>query len=334
MNPFERLKPPPKLKDIEDAAFRRASKAASSISYAKSPVYTARRREIARINALSDAVIAAVERCLEVAKAYMSAHEFYREVVSLYYKKDEIIENYRRLRGLIRVINNLRSYYVAQIKAASDDREMAEIRREAMGRIASVLKRRGDLIEYFREMHRFARGLPSIAFDSPLVVVAGPPNAGKSSLVRAISTAEPEVAEYPFTTKTLSIGHFTIDGHVVQIMDTPGLLDRPMEERNEIEKQAILALSLVADAMIYLFDPSPFMYYPLEVQARILREIEENFKKVAIIRVVNKVDIKAVDVDSLGYPDLIEISAVTGQGMDRLMARLKEVLEPVFSGKG
>jgi nucleolar GTP-binding protein len=161
----------------------------------------------------------------------------------------------------------------------------------------------------------------------PLIVVAGPPNVGKSSLVRALSSAEPEVAEYPFTTKNISLGHFKVDGYTVQIMDTPGLLDRPMDERNEIERQAILALKLVANIVIYLFDPSPFRYYPIENQLRILEDIKRNFMGLHIIKVINKIDIADEELrveEVLGGEDIIKISVVTGEGIDRLMDRIRE----------
>ena len=274
MNPWEKLKKPMLVREIEDAVFKRVASAASSISYSKSPIYTARKREIIRINTFVKSLTAYLNRCFEVAKAYYSAPEFYKALVSLYFSEEEISENYRRLRGILRVVGELSSQYISQIKYSSDDREMSIIRKEALGRLSSIIKRRRDVIEFFRELYIFAHKLPSISFDYPLIVVAGPPNVGKSSLVRLISTAKPEVAEYPFTTKMISLGHFEINGNTIQIMDTPGLLDRPMVERNEIEKQAILALNLVADSVIYMFDPSPFRYYPIDIQLKILSDIE------------------------------------------------------------
>ena len=65
-----------------------------------------------------------------------------------------------------------------------------------------------------------------------------------------------EVNHYPFTTKQIHIGHFTQRRLQHQMVDTPGLLDRPMHERNSIELQAIAALehigSLVCSSLIGL----------------------------------------------------------------------------------
>ena len=54
----------------------------------------------------------------------------------------------------------------------------------------------------------------------------GAPNVGKSSLVQVLSSGLPEVCDYPFTTRTIKMGHFYVEGRRPQITDTPGLLNR------------------------------------------------------------------------------------------------------------
>ncbi|GAH40561.1 unnamed protein product [marine sediment metagenome] len=91
----------------------------------------------------------------------------------------------------------------------------------------------------------------------PCVVVAGYPNVGKSSIVKNISTNKKiEVQEYPFTTKKLNMGHLELERRFdkirIQCLDTPGILDRPMAKRNNIELQAIYhSLLKIHKAKIY-----------------------------------------------------------------------------------
>ena len=54
----------------------------------------------------------------------------------------------------------------------------------------------------------------------------GAPNVGKSSLVQVLSSGLPKVCDYPFTTRTIKMGHFYVEGRRHQITDTPGLLNR------------------------------------------------------------------------------------------------------------
>jgi nucleolar GTP-binding protein len=152
-------------------------------------------------------------------------------------------------------------------------------------------------------------------------VVAGFPTVGKSSLIRALTDAEPEVASYPFTTKECTVGHRSViiadargrrKREKLQFVDTPGLLDRPEDERNDIERQAALALKHLADVIVFMLDPSEHCGYPLEKQERLLVEIKKLFPRIPMFVVENKVDIKAAPSEHL------KISATTGAGVEEL----------------
>jgi len=104
--------------------------------------------------------------------------------------------------------------------------------------------------------------LPDIRPDEPAIVIAGYPNVGKSSFVNRVTRASNQIAEYPFTTKGVQIGHFERDHVRYQIVDTPGLLDRPEDERNDIERQAVSALEHLADVVVFVLDPSGDCGYP------------------------------------------------------------------------
>ena len=52
----------------------------------------------------------------------------------------------------------------------------------------------------------------------------------------------------------------------IQFVDTPGILDRPAEERNPIERQALSAMMNVASVILFILDPSEHCGYPMEVQ--------------------------------------------------------------------
>ena len=159
---------------------------------------------------------------------------------------------------------------------------------------------------------------------------AGFPNVGKSTLVKAVSTAEPEVAYYPFTTQKVIIGHLNIDQHRVQIVDTPGILDRPMSERNEIEKQAITALKYLAHVIIFMIDPSEACGWTIDDQFNLLEEVKRMFPLVPVFAVFNKVDITPVDkMESARtrLKDSYEIVATEGQGVEELLRVAVEAVD-------
>ena len=58
-----------------------------------------------------------------------------------------------------------------------------------------------------------------------------------------VTRADVEVQPYAFTTKSLFVGHLDYRYLRWQVVDTPGILDHSLEERNTIEMQAITALA-------------------------------------------------------------------------------------------
>jgi GTP1/Obg family GTP-binding protein len=60
------------------------------------------------------------------------------------------------------------------------------------------------------ELQKSLRNVPIVRLDCPAVVLVGAPNVGKSSIVRAISSGTPEVNNYPFTTRGMTLGHVQV----------------------------------------------------------------------------------------------------------------------------
>jgi len=150
--------------------------------------------------------------------------------------------------------------------------------------------------------------------DAFTIVIAGYPNVGKSSFIRRVSSAAPEVAAYPFTTKGIIVGHRDLPRERIQFVDTPGILDRPAEERNQIERQALSAMMNVADVVLFILDPSEHCGYPMEVQLH-LRDEVAGMVDVPLVVVTNKSDL----VGAEGY---LTMSTQTGDGVDAVLAEI------------
>ena len=98
--------------------------------------------------------------------------------------------------------------------------------------------------------------LPSIDPNTRTILVCGYPNVGKSSFMNKVTRADVEVQPYAFTTKSIYVGHTDYKYLRWQVLDTPGILDRPLEERNTIEMQSITAMAHLRAVVLYIVDAS------------------------------------------------------------------------------
>ncbi len=186
-------------------------------------------------------------------------------------------------------------------------------RKQAFARLASVAEEVEDDLLALGEARDTLRQLPDIRPDEPAIVIAGYPNVGKSTFVNAVTNARNEIASYPFTTRQIRVGHVERDHIRHQLIDTPGLLDRPAEDRNGIERQAVSALEHLADCILVFVDASAECGYPVETQLALRDEIAERFVDIPVLTVCSKAD-RSRDLDADHY-----LSVETGEGVEELV---------------
>ncbi|MHB1142088.1 MAG: tRNA uridine-5-carboxymethylaminomethyl(34) synthesis GTPase MnmE [Sulfuricaulis sp.] len=165
--------------------------------------------------------------------------------------------------------------------------------------------------------------------DGMTVVLAGPPNAGKSSLLNALAARDTAiVSAIPGTTRDVLRERIHIDGMPLHIVDTAGL----RESRDEIESEGIRRAREQmqrADRVLLVLDDSSHDALPKEV----LQHVPEKLPR-SVIR--NKIDLtgRAADVTKKTDATEIALSAKTGAGMDQLRQHLKECMGFQPAGEG
>ncbi|MGY5854862.1 MAG: GTPase [Candidatus Thorarchaeota archaeon] len=322
LNPFVNIPTIMTAEAIIEFAHLRSVRTSMKSSKEIKKVERARIREIARLQEFVKNVKIKLKLAVEEFPSLDRLHPFYLELTEVLVGTDRLKQALGAVYNCIPPINEIADNHLQALKLAEEYKQFKRLRSAAKGRIASIVKATAKNLDFIIEAKKKMARLPGILPGSPTVVCAGFPNVGKSTLVKSVSTAEPEIAYYPFTTRKVIVGHLKVDNQSVQIVDTPGLLDRPMSKRNEIELEAIAALKYLAHVIIFMIDPSEACGWPLNEQFQLYEEICRMFPLVPILVTFNKVDIAPPENLANArarMPNAHEIIAVEGTGVAELM---------------
>jgi nucleolar GTP-binding protein len=226
-------------------------------------------------------------------------HPFYGDLINILYDKDHYKMALGYLHKAKNICEKITNDYLKLLKYADSLYRCKQLKVAALGRMATTLKKLNSSLNYLEEIRKHLGRLPSIDPNTRTLILTGFPNVGKSSFMNKITYAGSEVQPYPFTTQSLFAGHTYYKNIKWQVIDTPGILDRPLEERNTIEMQAITALAHLEACILYFIDISEVCGYSINEQIKLFTSIKPLFKNKPLVIVLNKTDLKAYnDLDS------------------------------------
>jgi len=312
----------PRAKTILDVAFRRAKAKADEAKesiFRKDFEEKIRRVEHIRIQSAASNLCEQLEFVREAFPSYGELAPFYQELVKAtmdYVIFKQSLGAMKWAEGRIRILQRQTAYQITTARI----QQIHTIRAAFFGRASSVIEQVDGALKSLEEARKILKTYPTLKTSIPTVVIAGMPNSGKSTLLKAITGSNVEIKPYPFTTKQIMLGYKEMKNGKVQFVDTPGLLDRPLSERNPIEKQAVLALKHIATVILFVLDTSETGGYPLQDQLSLLREIRKNFT-IPIIVVANK-----TDLDSKPVKDTLIISAEKGTGISEVAVAVEKAI--------
>ncbi|XP_065574535.1 GTP-binding protein 4-like [Artemia franciscana] len=222
-------------------------------------------------------------------------HPFYADLMNVLYDRDHYKLALGQLNIAMHLIDNVAKDYTRLMKYGDSLYRCKQLKRAALGRMATIMKRQGQSLQYLEEVRQHLSRLPSIDPHTRTLLITGFPNVGKSSFINKITRADVEVQPYAFTTKSLYVGHTDYKYLRWQVIDTPGILDHPLEDRNTIEMQAIAALAHLRACILYVMDISEQCGHSLEEQAHLFDSIKPLFTNKPLVVVLNKIDVVRLD---------------------------------------
>ncbi len=273
-------------------------------------------------------------------------HPFFADLINVLYDRD----HYKLALGQINTAKNIIAQigqdYVRLLKYGDSLYRCKQLKHAALGRMCTVMKKLNASLCYLEEVRKHMSRLPSIDPTDRTLILCGFPNVGKSSFMNKVTRANVDVQPYAFTTKSLFLGHMDYNYIRWQVIDTPGILDHPLEERNTIEMQSITAMAHLQAAILYFIDLSGQCTYTIEEQLSLFRNIHPLFAGKPLFLVCTKRDVlkyedlpaeekKLVDeaVEDT-HATLMHISSVAEEGLMELRnAACEQLLQLRLSNK-
>ena len=306
--------------ELIDRALRRASKVEESVRNAD---YRARLTAVRKINSVADNIANPLHSYVKAFPSFDNIHPFDRSIVDLTVGVDKLRKALGAADWARKEVLMIGTKYVPKARARKSAEDTMKIMSEAYTKMTNIVRQIEKNLDFLISARSIFRNLPNVDTEKPLAVFAGAPNVGKSSLIGAVSSGKPEVKSYPFTTKGVSLGHIKAKYEVIQVMDTPGLLDRPDSDRDDMEKQGIAALDHLEPIIVFLTDLSGTSGYSLDIQKSLHDELKTRYSEYNWIDVYSKSDL---DPESaLEYIDSIAVSVMDSSGIEDLETELVRI---------
>ena len=235
-----------------------------------------------------------VEKFEDILKGFPNindVHPFHRDLMDTLYEKNHYKISLAAVSRAKSLVEQVSRDYVRLLKFGQSLFQCKQLKRAALGRMATIVKKLKDPLNYLEQVRQHIGRLPSIDPNTRTLLICGYPNVGKSSFLRCITKADVEVQPYAFTTKSLYVGHFDYKYLRFQAIDTPGILDRPTEEMNNIEMQSIYAIAHLRSCVLYFMDLSEQCGFTVEAQVKLFHSIKPLFANKSVMVVINKTDI-------------------------------------------
>jgi nucleolar GTP-binding protein len=296
-------------------------------------IIKAKKREGARIREVEKITSAYLESLVKSVPTIDNIHPFYREMLEILVGEAAVKSALGRLSRTARIIHEAGKAANFQLRDARNPGAAARARRALFGRTSSIIRKADTDLTLISKLREKMKDLPTADPSLPTVVFAGYPGVGKSTIVKAISSAKPEIRSYPFTTKEIIIGHVTIGKTIVQMVDTPGLLDRPLGERSKTELLAITALGHLSNVIIFIVDVSEANGFSLASQKHLYDDVRVAFSSNEILIFFNKIDLanqyQLSEAETL-FGSCDRLSAVKGEGLDILLKKVEQALRRTY----
>ncbi|EES14591.1 hypothetical protein BDA96_07G052400 [Sorghum bicolor] len=266
-------------------------------------------------------------------------HPYERSLIELTFGEGYYEQVLGRVDTLRKRITSVGKQHASVCAKSTTKREAEERLTEGRKKLEEAFQHGKHAVDDLVNVAKALRSMPVVDLHIPTLCLVGSPNVGKSSLVRILSSGKPEVCSYPFTTRGILMGHIVSNHERFQVTDTPGLLTRHDDDRNNIERLTLAVLSYLPIAVLYVHDLSEDCGTSVADQYITYKHIKDRFGDRLWLDVISKCDllgkkepISFHDADDvaqyrrLGPEGALRVSVQSEIGVKELKERVHELL--------
>ena len=292
---FKKIAVVPPASEFIDVVLSRTQRQTPTVVHAGYAIARIRQFYMRKVKYTQQSWNEKLSRILEDFPRVDDVHPFYSDLLNVLYDKDHYKLALGQLNTARSMIDKIAKDYVKLLKYGDSLYRCKQLKRAALGRMCTIMKKHAASLAYLEQVRQHMSRLPSIDPNTRTILVCGYPNVGKSSFMNKVTRADVEVQPYAFTTKSIYVGHTDYKYLRWQVLDTPGILDRPLDERNTIEMQSITALAHLRAVVLYIVDISEQCGFTIAQQAALFHSIKPLFANKPLVVAVNKIDARRLE---------------------------------------
>ena len=300
-----------KVNELIDTILSKTQSKTPTVTHPGYKITRIRKFYMRKVRFTEDTIVEKLDGIVKNFPKLDDIHPFYADMINILYDKD----HYKLALGSVNTAKNIcqkiASDYVKLLKYGDSLYRCKQLKVAALGRMMTTLKKLNSSFNYLEEVRKHLSRFPSIDPTERTLILAGFPNVGKSSFMNKITYADSEVQAYHFTTQSLFVGHTYYKNIRWQVIDTPGILDRTLEQRNIIEMQTITALAHL-DACINKTDLRAYNDLP-EKDRKCIEDVAKEHQTY-LIQMSNTTGNGVFDVKSKACDILLKYREVTNHG--------------------
>ena len=289
---FKSITPVPTHKDFVDIVLLRTQRKTPTVVHSGWQISRIRQFYMRKVKFTQSTFSEKLTAIVEQFPKLDDVHPFYADLINVLYDRDHYKLALGQVNTARQIVDNVAKDYLRLLKFGDSLFRCKQLKRAALGRMCTVMRKQGPTLGYLEEVRKHLARLPSIDPVTRTLLITGYPNVGKSSFMNKVTRADVDVQPYAFTTKSLFVGHMDYKYQRWQVIDTPGILDHPLEERNTIEMQSITALAHLRAAVLFFLDISGHCGFTIDQQLSLFANIAPLFANKPLVVVATKIDVQ------------------------------------------